>query len=60
MGITSRVESEKYKSNDGKGYLEYPRNPVKYSRSELVKMSEPPFLGEQTDEILSEILGYSS
>jgi crotonobetainyl-CoA:carnitine CoA-transferase CaiB-like acyl-CoA transferase len=39
--------------------LEFPKNPVHYSKSELSELKEPPLLGEHTDEILRDILGYS-
>jgi len=45
MGITQKVETKKY-SDEKRQYLEYPRNPVRYSRSECVEITEPPLLGE--------------
>ncbi len=45
MGITQKVETKKY-SDEKRQYLEYPRNPVRYSRSECAEITDPPLLGE--------------
>ena len=59
MHLTERVESQKYAQEGGREYLEYPKNPVRYSKTELVDFKEPPLLGEDTDKILKGILGYT-
>jgi crotonobetainyl-CoA:carnitine CoA-transferase CaiB-like acyl-CoA transferase len=58
MQLTERVESKKF-AKEGKEYLEYPKNPLRYSKNELVDFKEPPLLGEDTDKILKAILGYT-
>ncbi|TNV78205.1 hypothetical protein FGO68_gene10343 [Halteria grandinella] len=58
MGMTGRVNTDKYATNE-RQYLEYPKNPLHFSRSELSELKEPPLLGENTDEILRELLGYN-
>ena len=55
MHLTERVESQKF----SKEYLEYPKNPVRYSKTELAEFKEPPLLGEDTEKILKGILGYT-
>lgn len=57
MELTEKVYSKNYEQE-----LEYVKYPVSISGSEhsYAKLSEPPALGQHTDEILSEILGYSS
>lgn len=47
MGITEKVETTKYATKDS-SYLEFPRNPIHYSKSETAEMAEPPLLGEHT------------
>ncbi len=58
MGITQKIATDKY-ANENQRHLEYPKNPVKYSKNELDAMKEPPLLGENTDEILRKILDFS-
>jgi succinate--hydroxymethylglutarate CoA-transferase len=41
------------------GKVKLVNHPVKYSRIEPKIRSAPPLLGEHTDEVLREVLGYS-
>lgn len=59
MGITEKIKSAKYSNGDQNEFLEFPKNPIHYSACENVDIKEPPLLGEHTDSILSELLGYS-
>ena len=58
MGLTGRVETTKY-AGGGRSHIEYPRNPVRYSKMEVAEMREPPGLGEDSNWVLREILGYN-
>lgn len=41
------------------GPIKLVNHPVKYSRAEPAIRTPPPMLGEHTDEVLGELLGYS-
>lgn len=58
MDLTNQVFSEKYEGLD-KDFLEFPKNPIHYSKSASADPFEPPLLGEHTDSILKNLLGYS-
>lgn len=45
MNLTQKVETSKFGEE---GFLEFPNNPVTYSKNELAKFQEPPLLGEHT------------
>ena len=55
MNLTQSVKSEKYD-----GELIFPKPPVSYSKSPSPQLTEPPLLGEHTDLVLRDLLGYSN
>ena len=54
MNLTQSVASDKYQ-----GELKFPKPPVHFSKSSSPVLTEPPLLGEHTDSILRDLLGYS-
>lgn len=56
MQLTGSVEAVKY----GGAPLEYPKFPIRFDKLSHSQFSEPPLLGEHTDSILQETLGYSN
>lgn len=44
---------------DGRDEIPVPGMPIKFSEAEEPEIVRAPFLGEHTDEVLSELLGYS-
>ena len=59
MNLTTKITSQKYQGDRENKELEFPRNPIHYSKSSVADVSEPPLLGEDTDSILKQLLGYS-
>ena len=55
MPLTQTIHSEKYE-----GPLTFSKNPIQSSANEHADFTEPPLLGENTDEVLRELLGYDS
>jgi len=55
MQLTNRVPADKYTGSP----LEYPKFPMRFAQLDHVEIEEPPLLGEHTDEILHDTLGYS-
>jgi len=56
MQLTESVEAVKY----GGAPLQYPKFPMRFDKLTHSQLSEPPLLGEHTESILQETLGYSS
>ena len=56
MKLTESVKADKYTGQS----LEYPKFPIRFDALNHQEITEPPFLGEHTDQVLQEILGYSS
>lgn len=55
MDLIQKVQSEKYG-----GELNFSKNPIKYSKSQMADPTEPPLMGENTEEILRELLKYDN
>ena len=54
MELTDTVPASRYGGKD----LEFPRFPVRFERHGHAEMVEPPRLGEHSEQILREMLGY--
>ena len=56
LEMTKKIQSEKYGQD-----LEYVKFPVSLSGTDhhFADITEPPALGEHTDEVLTNLLGYS-
>ena len=52
MNLTEFVDSEKYERN-----LEFVKNPLNFSNIDMESHTEPPLIGENTEEVLEGILG---
>ena len=55
MKLTDTVPALRYGGKD----LEFPRFPVRFERHTTAAMQEPPTLGEHSEQILRDLLGYS-
>ena len=52
LKVVEKIEDENH------GDLQLIRNPLKFSESSMAKLTSPPTLGQNTVEILTQILGY--
>ena len=54
MILTHDIESEKYN-----GTIKFIKSPLHFEKCSNEEIKEAPLLGEHTDEILSDLLGYN-